>query len=629
MSDEQQMLYTAISIATTGEIGISRGQTFCIPRDAGDGVSPYGMGLSFLELPFVAIAGPWEARFGARTSQTLLVFLQILLVTTAAAGAGLLAQALGAGAFGQGLAVFGAAVGSPLWAYTACGFTEPLQAACLVFAVFFATRASRSAGSERLRFAALAGFAAGWLVLTKAVNVVFAPVALLPLALGAWPPSRDRLRAWAAAAAGASGPLAATLAFEIVRFGRPFSSYSRSQEFSHPFLDGTWRLLVGANKGLLLYFPLGALALAGFGFLVARRESRGPAAAALGLLLGLLVLYARWWAWDGTSGWGPRFLVPVVPLLAAGAGAVAVSRPLRLVGGALLALGIAVNLFGVLQIEAASFHYLSTTGLATVPRVLYDEYPKTFRPPPGRDGVYWLPRYVPAASDAAFSDLRLHPFLLSNRLREATEDERRERLASPPWLADHPDAVPVLPPPSPSITTQTSLVNYLTGPFRWPHLFMSFTHPRGEKPGTYFPSWFAGLADQTMRNLDIGRPERAAALAATLFSLSPSGYTAALRLEGLRQSGQEEAARALLGELPDRVARAPVVLIVQALRARDRGLDGLASSLLAEAAQGIRTPVVRSALGRPPAEWPRSLREFLAEIPDGPRGAGASSTAPR
>jgi hypothetical protein len=163
-------------------------------------------------------------------------------------------------------------------------------------------------------------------------------------------------------------------------------------------------------------------------------------------------------------------------------------------------------------------------------------------------------------------------------------------------------------------------VNYLTGAFRWPHLFMSFTHPRGEPPGAYNPAWFAGLSDQAMRALDVGRPERAARLAATLFALSPSGFTAALRLEGLRLSGQEEAARAFLQELPDRARRAPVLLLVQALRARDQGQDVLASALLADAARGIRTPAVRAALGRPPSEWPRSLRELLAEIPDGAPG---------
>ncbi|HQQ78006.1 MAG TPA: hypothetical protein PLB01_11685, partial [Thermoanaerobaculia bacterium] len=143
VTDEQQMLYTAISIATTGEIGISRNQRFSVSRPAGDAVSPYGMGLPLLEAPLAALAGPWEARFGVRTSQTLFVLLQVLLVTAAAAGAGLAAGAFGAGAFGQALAVFAAALASPLWAYTATGYSEPLQAVCLVFAFVLASAASR------------------------------------------------------------------------------------------------------------------------------------------------------------------------------------------------------------------------------------------------------------------------------------------------------------------------------------------------------------------------------------------------------------------------------------------------------------------------------------------------------
>jgi hypothetical protein len=155
---------------------------------------------------------------------------------------------------------------------------------------------------------------------------------------------------------------------------------------------------------------------------------------------------------------------------------------------------------------------------------------------------------------------------------------------------------------------------------------MSFTHPRGERPGAYNPAWYAGMIDQAMRSLDVGRPERAARIAETLFGLSPSGFTAALRLEGLRQSGQEDAARAFLESMPERALHSPVLLLVQALRARDRGQDLLASNLMSEAARGIHTPGVRAALLLPPAEWPRSLRELLAEIPDG--AAGALGPAP-
>ncbi|MDL2716237.1 MAG: hypothetical protein PT977_00660 [Acidobacteriota bacterium] len=618
VTDEQQMLYTAISIAETFELGTARGQTFAIPRPGGDAVSPYGMGLPLLEVPFALAAGPWEARFGARTSQTLFALLQVLLVAAAAGGAGLLARTLGAGAFGQSLAVFGTALGSPLWPYTACGFTEPLQAACLVFATTFAVRAVRAEGRAAVCLASAAGFAAGWLVLTKVANLLFFPLPLLPLLAGPWPPSRGRLRTWCAAAAGAAVPVALMLVFEVVRFGRPFSSYARGQRFSHPPLDGAWRLLVGPNKGLFLFFPLGLLAFAGLVSLLRRPEARVAASSTLLLFVAFLALYASWWAWDGSGGWGPRFLVPLVPLLAAAAGTVVVTPARRAAGVVLVVLGVFVNGLGTFQAEAASFYYVSSTGLARVSQSLYEEYPPSFRPPESRDGAWFLPRYVPAASDPAFSPLRVQPFLLAIRMADGDEDARRARLSQPPWLTTSPDAVPRLAAASPQITTQTPLVLYLASAFRWPHLFMGFDHPRGERPGTYNTAWIAGLADQTMRNLDIGNPERAARLAGRLFALSPSAYTAALRAEALRLAGRGDEYRAFLDSLPERVRAAPVLSLVRALAARDEGSDTAAAALLSEAARGIRTPTLRQALEHPPAEWPRGLRAFLAEVPDAP-----------
>ncbi len=630
VTDEQQMLYTAVSLASFGEIGIAAGQVFNVPRPAGDAVSPYGLGLPLLEVPLAALARPWEARFGEHSSQTLFVFLQILLVTGAAAFSGLLARRLGADRFGEGLAVVATALASPLWAYVATGLSEPLQALTFVAALFFSSAAAAAdggGGGKAGRLAMTAGFFAGYAVLTKGVNAVIAPLLLLPLAFGpdGRPAVGRRVGLVARAAAGAVLPVGAWLAFEIFRFGRPFTSYG-SQRFSHPVLDGFWRLLVGPNKGVVFFFPLLLISAWGLWGLARRPGTRGAALGIVGTSLVTLCLYAAWWAWDGTCGWGPRFLVPLLPLLSAAAGAAVLSRAARVVATVLAALGLGVNLLGVLTPEAASFHYVFSTGGVRVPPEEIERYPASFRESAGETEPI-LGRNLVARYDPAFAQIPLHLFLVRARLGAKDRGDIEETLSRPPWIAEHPDAVPKLATRTMVLTTATPLVRELTEPFRWPRLGAAMARPEGEPPGTFNPAWRNALQDQIYRNLDVGRPERAVPLAFFLHDSLPSGHTSALVAESLRLAGKRDEARAFLGGLPARVVLAPSVSIVRALLARDEGNEAGARAHLAEAAARLRTPALDRALGMPPSAWPPSLRQFVTDVP-GPTKPAPVRSAP-
>lgn len=628
VSDEQQMLYSAVSLATFGEVGIGRGQIFGVPRPAGDAVSPYGMGLALLEVPLAFLARPFETAFGEHASQTLFVFLQVLLVAAAAALAGLLARALGAGAFGELLAVFATGLSSPLWAYPACGFSEPLQAACFAgLAALAALAGARAGEGERLaslRLAAAAGFLGGWALLTKSVNAPFAALLFAPLffdAEGRFVP-RTRLSPAAAAAAGAVLPFLAWLAFEIARFGRPLASYT-TQRFTHNILDGLWRLCVGPNKGLLFYFPLLPVAVAGIVLCTRQRRTRAAGLSLAAVVAGIWLLYSGWWAWDGSHGWGPRFLVPLVPLLAAPAGLAAErSKGLRYAALLLGAVGVLVNLLGVLVVEAAAGHYVGSAGGVAVSREEFESFPASFLEATKQKEMV-LPRNQVARYDAAFAPIALHLWLLRQKLAATDPYDLARRLETPPWLATHPDVRPHVAASTPVLTTTTPLANYLVAPFRWPHLGMAVARRDGEPAGTFNNAWRSGIADQVFRNLDIGRPYRAAPLAAFLHEQLPSGFSAALYAETLRVSRRPEEARGFLRSIPERALAAPAVNLVQALLARDDGDEDRARAFLRAAAARYPAPAVQRALGAPLSGWPTSLRLFLTDVPDAgaePRG---------
>jgi hypothetical protein len=621
ISDEQQMIYTAVAMTQTGELGIARGQLFMVHRREGDALAPYGMGQPLVEALPSLLAGGFERRFGPGASQTLFVALQVALVALAAWGAGLAALALGGGMPGFCVALFGTGLASPLWAYTGTGYAEALQGACLALAFAAAARAVRR-GEAEARLAAREACAAGALaalsVLAKSLDLVVAPLLLAPLLLDGAAPRRERVRLMGWAAAGAAPVLAAWLALEVVRFGRPLAAYG-GFGFTHPLLDGLWRLTVGPDKGLLLYFPLAALSAIGVARLTRQGGANGSALGIGGAFVVLLVLTAMWWAWDGTVGWGPRLLVPVVPLLAAAAGLAVGPAPARVfrLAAALLVAGVLVNALGVFQSEAAAAAYLATLPPVPLGEREASAYPAYFL---GRDasGRATLPRQFAAALDPGLSPLRVHLFLLRARLFGNDRRDVERRLSAPPWITSRPELVPNLSAPT---TSLESLALYEKSPLAWPHLGAAMGKPRDERAEAFATAWDAALADQVLRALDVGQKERALALAERLLDVTPSGYTAALYAECLRALGRRETLRLFISSLPKPFLSSPSLGVVEGLAARDTGDEAAARRVLGEVAKVFPRPGISRALAAPMADWPASLHAMTGEnLADRPLG---------
>lgn len=196
--------------------------------------------------------------------------------------------------------------GGPLIFYALVGMTHAPTFALAALLLLLLAR-QREAGS------AWGAFAAG-AVLGGAVLVRFGAVALLPAALLAL---MGGLRAWVSFGAGFGLPLLVLPFWWQASFGRWLAPpYGGDWQFS---LSSPWNVLLSPVHGLFLFHP--ALLFAAVGLLLAiRRERRvtGWGVIALVWFLGVAVLHGGWSEWANTGGYGQRFLIDALPVLALG-----------------------------------------------------------------------------------------------------------------------------------------------------------------------------------------------------------------------------------------------------------------------------------------------------------------------
>jgi 4-amino-4-deoxy-L-arabinose transferase-like glycosyltransferase len=232
-------------------------------------------------------------------------------------------------------------------AYVDTNFSEPL----LAFAVLLATYAAYRARSDHsLRYLALSGAALGLAIYTRERSVILLPPFLLYVFLTQ---PRRRWIGWLTflIPIGIAGALIG--AWNWLRFGSPLTtSYAAWQPetgFSTPIVVGVFGLWLSAGKGLLFYNPIVWLGLIGL-LSLWRRDRALAALIGLNLLIPT-IFFARYDLWTGGWNWGPRYLLPLLPLLVLTAGHWVHAHPSRFRRSLLLAacaLGLALNLPAVL-----------------------------------------------------------------------------------------------------------------------------------------------------------------------------------------------------------------------------------------------------------------------------------------
>jgi hypothetical protein len=278
-------------IATMGSVGTD--EAFYSKK----GVTP-----SLLLMPLVVLvdALPWltpRATFTILSPLALVAAALLLFRLTAALGFRLRTALVVAFSFGVGTFTF---------SYTKTLSGEPIACLLLMLAVY--KLYLRKSSLDLL----IAGVALGLLIGVNTVYVTFMPL-LCVLAWLRWRKFRDLLIVGV--------PVAAALAFLALynwaRFGDPLNSgyhFAAGEGFINPLGVGMFGLFLGPFRGLFWYSPLLLLALPGW--LMLRKAQSWLAWTILLLVLAQGAAFAMWWSWHGGVVWGPRFLLPIVPLLA-------------------------------------------------------------------------------------------------------------------------------------------------------------------------------------------------------------------------------------------------------------------------------------------------------------------------
>lgn len=204
------------------------------------------------------------------------------------------------------------------WPYSQTFFRESLAGLFVLAAFFAAYEVGATDQNHRVRALGLAGLMFMLVLATKSAMVMIAP-ALLILML----PRSDPRAGWRYVLGGlglmfimVGVVLLAGEWLTIQRF-----QWSYWQRYLHIvsmdyILESLAGYMISPGRSVWLFSPVLLLGLVGAGMLVRRGEWRLPATV-LGMLFIFVISYGagRTYIWWGGTSWGPRQLVPIVPVL--------------------------------------------------------------------------------------------------------------------------------------------------------------------------------------------------------------------------------------------------------------------------------------------------------------------------
>ena len=211
------------------------------------------------------------------------------------------------------------ALGTFFLPYVKTGF-DVVACAVAVMGLIWTVSVALSGPTTTITMAAAIGFFLGLIGTFRYSVAPFVGLSVIALVIL----RRDRfaIPAVLALAIGTAATLVPMFIYNYVRMGNPLIPATASPAFKHtnalatPMTTGLYGLLMSPNRGVIWFAPV--IALSPFGLWKPFRVDPTLRQITNCLLLGAigyLCVVSKLIAWDGSMGWGPRYVVPVLPIL--------------------------------------------------------------------------------------------------------------------------------------------------------------------------------------------------------------------------------------------------------------------------------------------------------------------------
>lgn len=314
--DASQMCAVASAITEHGwfDIPVTRGDVLRGPD--GKGYSKYPLMTVVQCLPALGLRNVGRALDAENTPSEWFFTGLTPAAVTATLGLFffLLALEFGFGIGTGAYAAFAVVFATPIWAYGRELYSENIQAMFLLMLLWAVLLSERT---KKKIWLVVAGVFAGLLLLLKS------PHAMMPFVVLAmfWAQREPLKRYRDLVVFGTIGGLPSVVlffAYNYLRFGDALDQgygdpRTEMLGWSTPWYSGLHGLLFSPGKSVFLYAPIVA-----FGVIALPALWRLHRGAFLYVVLPSAVLFglmSKWWSGLGDWGWGPRLVVPVIPLL--------------------------------------------------------------------------------------------------------------------------------------------------------------------------------------------------------------------------------------------------------------------------------------------------------------------------